>query len=81
MYQASTDGSVPNDARLIMSAKPQHDSIADNGFSLYADTVAAFDKPYSNMVGNTMTHSNVMFYQTNDISKRPQGYWEDVRLS
>ena len=50
VYQASTDGRVPKDARLIVFAKPQHDSRAEGGVSLCADTVAAFEKPFSNLI-------------------------------
>jgi hypothetical protein len=47
VYQVSVTGRLPKDARMIVSAKPQHDSRAANGVSLCVDSVAIFHKPSS----------------------------------
>ena len=68
VYQTTIDGRVPKDVRLIVSAKPQHYSRAASGFSLCADSVATFEKPFTNLIGNVMSHSNVMFYEADAIT-------------
>ena len=66
--QISISGRLPKDARMIVSAEPQHDSKTANGVSLCADSIAIFDKPDSNLAGRGSMHSVVMFYQASDIS-------------
>ena len=68
VYQVNVQGRLPKDARMIVSAKPQHDSRPANGFSLYADSAAIFYKPDSTKAGNVDMSANVMFYQASDDS-------------